>query len=140
MYSCVHPARGMTVDVFFFFKQNTAYEMRISYWSSDVCSSDLPGSRASARNARRCATGSACSTCRDSRASTFRRTEERRVGKEGVRQCRSRRSPDPKKKQNESDNSRTNYQYQPDNNTHLPSNSLSLKTIILTSTKSLKCY
>src|SRR3546814_6251376 len=25
----------------FFFKQNTAYEMRISYWSSDVCSSDL---------------------------------------------------------------------------------------------------
>src|SRR3546814_7289951 len=27
---------------FFFFKQKTAYEMRISYWSSDVCSSDLP--------------------------------------------------------------------------------------------------
>src|SRR3546814_9782364 len=26
---------------FFFFKQNTAYEMRISDWSSDVCSSDL---------------------------------------------------------------------------------------------------
>src|SRR3546814_3681936 len=26
---------------FFFFKQKTAYEMRISYWSSDVCSSDL---------------------------------------------------------------------------------------------------
>src|SRR3546814_977607 len=26
----------------FFFKQNTAYELRISYWSSDVCSSDLP--------------------------------------------------------------------------------------------------
>src|SRR3546814_1500811 len=25
----------------FFFKQKTAYEMRISYWSSDVCSSDL---------------------------------------------------------------------------------------------------
>src|SRR3546814_10362279 len=25
----------------FFFKQNTAYEMRISDWSSDVCSSDL---------------------------------------------------------------------------------------------------
>src|SRR3546814_2720397 len=28
-------------DFFFFFKQKTAYEMRISDWSSDVCSSDL---------------------------------------------------------------------------------------------------
>src|SRR3546814_1761058 len=28
---------------FFFFKQKTAYEMRISDWSSDVCSSDLVG-------------------------------------------------------------------------------------------------
>src|SRR3546814_2733627 len=28
---------------FFFFKQKTAYEMRISDWSSDVCSSDLSG-------------------------------------------------------------------------------------------------
>src|SRR3546814_5996074 len=28
---------------FFFFKQKTAYEMRISDWSSDVCSSDLEG-------------------------------------------------------------------------------------------------
>src|SRR3546814_10436109 len=27
---------------FFFFKQKTAYEMRIRDWSSDVCSSDLP--------------------------------------------------------------------------------------------------
>src|SRR3546814_8236221 len=27
----------------FFFKQKTAYELRISDWSSDVCSSDLPG-------------------------------------------------------------------------------------------------
>src|SRR3546814_7598079 len=33
---------------FFFFKQKTAYEMRISDWSSDVCSSDLR-----ARHARR---------------------------------------------------------------------------------------
>src|SRR3546814_14963223 len=31
MYACI----------FFFFKQKTAYEMRISDWSSDVCSSDL---------------------------------------------------------------------------------------------------
>src|SRR3546814_12092171 len=29
--------------MFFFFKQKTAYEMRISDWSSDVCSSDLIG-------------------------------------------------------------------------------------------------
>src|SRR3546814_8940329 len=29
--------------VMFFFKQKTAYEMRISDWSSDVCSSDLVG-------------------------------------------------------------------------------------------------
>src|SRR3546814_6907648 len=30
------------VWLLFFFKQKTAYEMRISDWSSDVCSSDLP--------------------------------------------------------------------------------------------------
>src|SRR3546814_8049792 len=33
----------VVVFVFFFFKQKTAYEMRISDWSSDVCSSDLMG-------------------------------------------------------------------------------------------------
>src|SRR3546814_2049614 len=31
----------MCLPWFFFFKQKTAYEMRISDWSSDVCSSDL---------------------------------------------------------------------------------------------------
>src|SRR3546814_368478 len=31
----------MTLVMFFFFKQKTAYEMRISDWSSDVCSSDV---------------------------------------------------------------------------------------------------
>src|SRR3546814_16044046 len=31
----------MLIFCFFFFKQKTAYEMRISDWSSDVCSSDL---------------------------------------------------------------------------------------------------
>src|SRR3546814_9532421 len=36
MYSSSDP-----VYAFFFFKHNTAYEMRISDWSSDVCSSDL---------------------------------------------------------------------------------------------------
>src|SRR3546814_7941457 len=36
--------------IFFFFKQKTAYEMRISDWSSDVCSSDLvPDTHASER-------------------------------------------------------------------------------------------
>src|SRR3546814_19030302 len=34
--------------LFLFFKQKTAYEMRISDWSSDVCSSDLPRRRACA--------------------------------------------------------------------------------------------
>src|SRR3546814_6946432 len=43
----------------FFFKQKTAYEMRISDWSSDVCSSDLflrtgPVCHASSRRASRC--------------------------------------------------------------------------------------
>src|SRR3546814_13083769 len=33
------------IGCFFFFKQKTAYEMRISDWSSDVCSSDLPACR-----------------------------------------------------------------------------------------------
>src|SRR3546814_526104 len=34
-------SRCINFSVFFFFKQKTAYEMRISDWSSDVCSSDL---------------------------------------------------------------------------------------------------
>src|SRR3546814_7766830 len=39
---CVLLAVVCCLDVFFFFfKQKTAYEMRISDWSSDVCSSDL---------------------------------------------------------------------------------------------------
>src|SRR3546814_871195 len=40
MNECIDVACMMVVD-FFFFKQKTAYEMRISDWSSDVCSSDL---------------------------------------------------------------------------------------------------
>src|SRR3546814_8244506 len=39
--------------VCFFFKQKTAYEMRISDWSSDVCSSDLARSAGCARRAPR---------------------------------------------------------------------------------------
>src|SRR3546814_8424835 len=37
-----HFSALMFSSFFFFFKQKTAYEMRISDWSSDVCSSDLP--------------------------------------------------------------------------------------------------
>src|SRR3546814_3494040 len=33
--------RVVLLSLFFFFKQKTAYEVRISDWSSDVCSSDL---------------------------------------------------------------------------------------------------
>src|SRR3546814_10672042 len=33
-------------DIFIFFKQKTTYELRISDWSSDVCSSDLLGGEA----------------------------------------------------------------------------------------------
>src|SRR3546814_4548218 len=35
----------LIILIVFFFKQKTAYEMRISDWSSDVCSSDLTPSR-----------------------------------------------------------------------------------------------
>src|SRR3546814_3257730 len=37
----VHPLIVVMLFLFFFFKQNTAYELRISDWRSDVCSSDL---------------------------------------------------------------------------------------------------
>src|SRR3546814_5296598 len=39
---CAFVLFQMSCDSFFFFKQKTAYEVRISDWSSDVCSSDLP--------------------------------------------------------------------------------------------------
>src|SRR3546814_4924250 len=50
--------------LFFFFKQKTAYEMRISDWSSDVCSSDLTatcGQSSSAAIAAQKARQRACS-------------------------------------------------------------------------------
>src|SRR3546814_9400592 len=55
--------------VFFFFKQKTAYEMRISDWSSDVCSSDLSG-----RYCRACLRGAADGSCRSRRTATTTRT------------------------------------------------------------------
>src|SRR3546814_3892230 len=95
----------------FFFKQKTAYEMRISDWSSDVCSSDLldieTEAQIIARYQREHETSDATfgpleldrfSTLQQlSRAlgesAADMRSEERRVGKECVSTCRSRWSP-----------------------------------------------
>src|SRR3546814_2766823 len=80
----------------FFFKQKTAYEMRISDWSSDVCSSDLGFLCAFRRGAAemRQIAPSRPRTASISRAPTIaRRSEERRVGQECVSTCRSRWSP-----------------------------------------------
>src|SRR3546814_3734715 len=99
---------------FFFCKQKTAYEMRISDWSSDVCSSDLvlrradasgidattlllisasrPASRSDPRSAQR--SNLWCrSPQRQELDAAGNRSEERRVGKECVSTCRSRWSP-----------------------------------------------
>src|SRR3546814_5767502 len=87
----------------FFFKQKTAYEMRISDWSSDVCSSDLVPIIFALGVLGPLGGG-------DDLDSLFRvlwvggatviallllgrRSEERRVGKECVSTCRSRWSP-----------------------------------------------
>src|SRR3546814_2902966 len=93
---------------FFFFKQKTAYEMRISDWSSDVCSSDLTLKLAASLDGRTAmASGeSQWITGANARADVHRlraaagcvmtggaRSEERRVGKECVSTCRSRWSP-----------------------------------------------
>src|SRR3546814_1539712 len=95
---------------FFFFKQKTAYEMRISDWSSDVCSSDLAESCCDAlfhecrrtiflkRKKVTCTRFRQHQTCpgpgrRSPGTSRSNRSEERRVGKECVSTCRSRWSP-----------------------------------------------
>src|SRR3546814_6516709 len=80
---------------FVFFKQKTAYEMRISDWSSDVCSSDLAAKAPDAdmlvqemvAGRRELMLG----MLRDPQYGP--RSEERRVGKECVSTCRSRWSP-----------------------------------------------
>src|SRR3546814_14594450 len=106
---------NLDLVVVIFFKQKTAYEMRISDWSSDVCSSDLPASRAASAVAmrvavrcsgsRNCATPARsdtalCSSITLIAANTLvlARSDERRVGKECVSTCRSRWSPYPYKK------------------------------------------
>src|SRR3546814_4190886 len=84
--------------IFFFFKQKTAYEMRISDWSSDVCSSDLLGRSLGDLGGLGLLDGrlldSGLLDNRSGRGSgLLRRSEERRVGKECVSTCRSRWSP-----------------------------------------------
>src|SRR3546814_8740873 len=93
--------------VFFFFKQKTAYEMRISDWSSDVCSSDLaidlPDDVSVLRGKQdwrekphsiwyHRTTGIWQPVWLECVPETSR-SEERRVGKECVSTCRSRWSP-----------------------------------------------
>src|SRR3546814_8986997 len=92
--------------IVFFFKQRTAYEMRISDWSSDVCSSDLVGvgrqavlggDRQHAHSFRLMEEGGGIVEPGHHLAAEHRgdrgRSEERRVGKECVSTCRSRWSP-----------------------------------------------
>src|SRR3546814_10000147 len=81
---------SLSLFVFFFFKQKTAYEMRISDWSSDVCSSDLRSPPARHRGAQRTGHGHLFPPAPRRWAE---RSEERRVGKECVSTCRSRWSP-----------------------------------------------
>src|SRR3546814_8332328 len=85
------------LSVFFFFKQKTAYEMRISDWSSDVCSSDLhrPATHPARGSERRWPQCPRYRGATDRLGSRTARSEERRVGKESVSTCRSRWSPYP---------------------------------------------
>src|SRR3546814_16851023 len=101
---------------FFFFKQKTAYEMRISDWSSDVCSSDLAAAGGGVAaglvagvagvwaKAAAAARTSAAAQALLVRTSIGVRSEERRVGKECVSTCRSRWSPYNYKKNNTTNN------------------------------------
>src|SRR3546814_4606583 len=97
----------MSLIMLFFFKQKTAYEMRISDWSSDVCSSDLLLEQTLKVFARLGvklvemtppdmeAVTAAANVIISGEASALHanRSEERRVGKECVSTCRSRWSP-----------------------------------------------
>src|SRR3546814_5097047 len=107
--------RRCLVNSCYFFEQSTAYEMRISDWSSDVCSSDLlagPGLHATPRDP---AGGRAAMAghprigavvqqgverppAGQGAQQPVERSEERRVGKECVSTCRSRWLPYHNKK------------------------------------------
>src|SRR3546814_6133831 len=88
---------------FFFFKLKTAYEMRISDWSSDVCSSDLIAWKNAEVDALYRLTAAGVRVPKPygyyegvlvmERITDADRSEERRVGKECVSTCRSRWSP-----------------------------------------------
>src|SRR3546814_7712604 len=96
---------GCGLFMFFVFKQKTAYEMRISDWSSDVCSSDLPVQPSLMAIMSRRATAETQGEVQGISAMAMGlgqlfapllltgRSEERRVGKECVSTCRSRWSP-----------------------------------------------
>src|SRR3546814_7175833 len=86
------------VYLFVVFKQNTAYEMRISDWSSDVCSSDLDRDPVVLDEVGhdRCPFSFLLHVKNERRQGDIwrrPRSEERRVGKECVSTCRSRWSP-----------------------------------------------
>src|SRR5213594_1666376 len=72
---------------FFFCQQKTAYELSVRDWSSDVCSSDLAVAE------RWATTWSATAPRSHIEYTCAPRSEERRVGKECERLCRSRWSP-----------------------------------------------
>src|SRR3546814_6856781 len=93
---------------FFFIKQKTAYEMRISDWSSDVCSSDLSPASVSSLARATASAGGAIGSSQPWSTRTLAvilacapmlgggnmpRSAERRVGNECVSPCRYRWSP-----------------------------------------------
>src|SRR3546814_11207015 len=96
----IHHFYSAFVVCVFFFKQNTAYEMRISDWSSDVCSSDLFDGDTLYVGEE---VGGIWELKPNGGAATARmvapvRSEERRGGKECVSTCRYRWSPYHSKK------------------------------------------
>src|SRR3546814_3025549 len=113
----------LTRRVLFFFKQKAAYGLRINDWGSDVCSSDLVANLPTVEQQdvdfaqqladvgldftrevdhlgrfRRAGFNVIAAVAGTAAAAAVRRSEERRVGKECVSQCRSRWLPYPYKK------------------------------------------
>src|SRR3546814_1658609 len=94
LHGYVNISVGCVRVLFFFFKQKTAYEMRISDWSSDVCSSDLlEENKARKKEAVAAEKPRPPKVARITSWEQRERSEERRVGKECVSTCRSRWSP-----------------------------------------------
>src|SRR3546814_3944987 len=84
---------GSDACAFVFFKQKAAYEMRISDWSSDVCSSDLRHRGADRGGAGRALFRPRHRLPAGAGRRPQARSEERRGGKECVSTCRSRSPP-----------------------------------------------